>query len=203
VRQFEQDAAGDIWLFIDCQASSQLGEGPDGTEEHVVLLAASLSARALSENRGLGLVTFAASPCIIPPATGEKQQWRILRALALLRADGQIPLRRTLQELGDTARRGSAALIITPTLQVDWLPQLPALARRGIEPYVVLLDRSSFGGNNTSEALRHSVTQMGFGCVVVRRGDVGRPLVETERHGFWEFKVTGTGKAVAVRRPGE
>jgi hypothetical protein len=32
---------------------------------------------------------------------------------------------------------------------------------------------------------------------------LGRPLVETKRHGFWEFKVTGTGKAIAVRRPAD
>ena len=44
---------------------------------------------------------------------------------------------------------------------------------------------------------------LGFRCQVVRRGEVGRPLIEEEHHGFWEFKVTGTGRAVAVRRPFE
>lgn len=201
VRQFERDAAGDIWLVLDAQAAAQLGEGPQGTEEHAVLLAAALAARALDETRGVGLAAFGREPRIVPPALGAGQQWNILRALALLRTDGEIDLRRALQELGDVARRGSAAIIITPTAAADWLPQLAQLARRGLESHVLLLDRPSFGGEGHSEALRSAITLLGFHCQVVRRGEVGRPLIEPERHGYWEFKVTGTGRAVAVRRP--
>jgi len=123
------------------------------------------------------------------------------RALALLRADGNTDLRRTLQELGDIARRGSAAIIITPTAEANWLPQLAHLARRGLESHVLLLDRPSFGGEGNSEALRAAIALLGFRGHVVRRGELGRPLVEDERHGYWEFMVTGTGRAVAVRRP--
>ena len=203
VRQFERDAAGDVWLMIDCQAAVQLGEGAEGTEEQAVLLAASLAARAQAETRGVGLATYGREPLIVTPGVGEGQQWRILRALALLRADGQIGLERALRELGDAARRGSAAILITPSAESEWLPQLGHLARRGIECHVLLLDRPSFGGEGASEPLRRTITLLGFRCGVVRRGEIGRPLIEEERHGFWEFKVTGTGKAVAVRRPGE
>lgn len=203
VRQFERDAAGDIWLVLDCLAAAQLGEGAAGTEEQAVLLAASLAARALNETRGAGLAAYGREPRVVTPGRGEGQQWRILRALALLRADGEIDLARALREFGDTARRGSAAVIITPAADAGWLPQLAQLARRGIESHVLLLDRPSFGGEGNSEALRRAINLLGFRCGVVRRGEVGRPLIEAEHHGFWEFKVTGTGKAVAVRRPGE
>ncbi len=203
MRQFERDAAGDIWLLLDAQAAVQLGEGPAGTEEHAVLLAAALAARALDETRGVGLAAFAQQPQLVPPALGAGQQWNVLRALALLRADGQIDLGRALQELGDAARRGSAVIIITPTAGAAWLPQLAQLSRRGLESHVLLLDRPSFGGQGSSEALRAAIALLGFRCQVVRRGEVGRPLIEEEHHGFWEFKVTGTGRAVAVRRPFE
>jgi uncharacterized protein (DUF58 family) len=203
VRQFERDAAGDVWLLLDCQAAAQLGEGQDGTEEHAVLLAASLAARALDETRGVGLAAFGASPQVVPPGLGEGQLWRLLRGLALLRADGDIDLSRALRELGDTARRGSAAIIITPSAGSDWLPQLSQLARRGIECHTLLLDRSSFGGQGSSETLQRAIHLLGMRCGVARRGEVGTPLAEEARHGFWEFKVTGTGKAVVVRRPGE
>ncbi len=203
VRQFERDAAGDIWLLIDCLAAVQLGEGAGGTEEHAVLLAASLSARALGETRGIGLAAFGREPQVVTPGLGEGQQWRLLRALALLRADGETDLERALQVLGDTARRGAAAIIITPAADAAWLPQLGHLARRGIECHVLLLDRPSFGGEGPSEPLRRTITLLGFPCGVIRQGDIGRPIAQEERHGFWEFKVTGTGKAVAVRRPGE
>ncbi len=201
VRQFERDAAGDLWLLLDCQASAQLGRDADSTEEHAVLLAAALAARALGDTRGVGLAAYARQPHVVPPGLGEGQQWRVLRALALLRADGEVDLERALQELGDTARRGSAVMIITPTADAGWLPQLARLARRGIESHVLLLDRPSFGGEGHTEALREAIHLLGFRAQVVRRGEVGRPLVEEEHRGFWDFKVTGTGKAVAVRRP--
>lgn len=201
VRQFERDAAGDIWLIIDAQASVQLGEGPQGTEEHAVLLAAALSARALDETRAVGLAAFAQQPQLLPPALGAGQQWRILRALALLRTNGEIDLARALQELGDVARRGSAAIIITPAIGGDWLPQLPNLSRRGLESHILLLDRPSFGGDGNSEALRNTIALLGYPCHVVRRGELGRPLIDEVHRGYWEFRVTGTGRAIAVRRP--
>ena len=201
VRQFERDAAGDVWLLLDAQAAAQLGAGADGTEEHAVLLAASLAARALAETRGVGLAAYSRAPQIVTPGLGAGQQWRILRALALLQADGDIDLERALHEFGDTARRGAAAIIITPSDDAGWLPELTRLNHRGIECHVLLLDRESFGGAGNSEGLRRAIGLLGVRCAVVRRGDLGRPLVESERHGFWEFKVTGTGKAIAVRRP--
>ncbi len=203
VRQFERDAAGDIWLLIDAQAAVQLGAGGDSTEEQAVLLAASLTARALDETRGVGLAAYGRSPHVVTPARGEGQQWRILRALALLHTDGEVDLSRSLREFSETARRGSATLIITPTDSAGWLPELAQLSRRGIESHVLLLDRLSFGGAGSSEALCRAITLLGYRCQIVRRGEVGQPLVEAERRGFWEFKVTGTGKAIAVRRPFE
>jgi len=203
VRQFERDAAGDIWLILDAQGTAQLGAGAESTEEQAVLLSASLAARALSEARGVGLAAYGRTPHVVVPALGEGQQWRILRALALLQADGEIDLRRSLHELGQAARRGSACVIITPTDSTGWLPELVQLSRRGIESHVLLLDRPSFGGAGNSEALRRAIALLGYRCQIVHRGEVGQPIVEAERQGFWEFKVTGTGKAVAIRRPFE
>lgn len=203
VRQFDRDASGDIWLLLDCSATAQLGEGIDGTEEHAVLLAASLAARALTDMRGVGLAAYGRQPQIVPPGLGEGQQWRLLRALALLHADGDNELARAMRELADTARRGAAVLIITSTGNPDWLPELPALTRRGLESHVLLLERSSFGGGDSSEGLRHAVSLLGYRCQLIRRGELGKPIRETEHQGFWEFRVTGTGKAVAVRRPVE
>lgn len=203
VRQFERDAAGDIWLVIDCATGSHLGDGATSTEEQAVLLAASLAAQALQEARGAGLAAYGREPQIVPPGSGEGQLWRVLRALALLRADGEADLERVLRELGDTIRPGSAAVIITPTNDPAWLPQLARLHHRGIECRVILMDRTSYGGAGNSEGLRHAINLLGVRCQIVGRGEIGRPLVEEHAHGFWEFKITGTGKAVAVRRPSD
>ncbi len=206
VREFDQDATGDIWILLDCEAAVQLGNETDGgiarnTIEQAVLLAASLAARAVRQNRAVGLAGYGRSPQIVHTGHGQGQQWRILRALALLDAEGTTNLNTALQDLGRMAKQGTAVIVITPSGEADWLPELVRLAQRGVESNVVLLDRQSFGGERSSEGLRTAVQRLGFPCQVIRRGEVGTPLEEQERRGFWEFRVTGTGKVVAVKTP--
>lgn len=200
-RQFDLDAAGDIWILIDMQANEQLGQGASSTEEHAVLLAASLAARAGRQNRAVGLAVYGQEPQIIPPARGEGQQWKILRVLALIGADGQTPIQSALRDLSQIATKGAAAIIITPNLSMDWLPDLSTLAKSGIQSNVTLLDRTTFGGQGSVRALRDAVRQLGFSAHIVRQGDVGQPLQEREGRGFWQFKVTGTGRAIAISKP--
>jgi uncharacterized protein (DUF58 family) len=201
VREFDLDAAGDIWILLDMETAVQLGEGIDSTEEHAVLLAASLAARALSQNRAVGLAAYGQTPQIVPAGRGQGQQWKILRALALVNADGQSKFAQALIDLGRIARRGTAAIIITPNGDADWIPQLLALGQRGVQSHVTLLDRRSFGGSQGSDGLRQALRQLGFRANVIQQGDIGQPLEEQERRGFWEFKVTPTGRAIAVRSP--
>ncbi len=204
-RQFDLDAAGDIWLLLDLQEDSQLGEGLDGTEEHAVLLAAALAAQAIDQNRPVALAAYGQHPQVLPPGRGQGQQWNLLRSLALVRADGQIDLSMALHDLGQLVTQGSALLIITPSQEVDWLPNLLYLAQRGIRCHVSLLDRKTFSDQRgqitgSSTALCDSVRQLGIDCNLIRRGEVGRPS-EIQKRGFWEFKVTGTGKVVTVQSP--
>jgi uncharacterized protein (DUF58 family) len=204
VRQFDRDAAGDIWLVIDGDASVQLGQGINGTEEQAVLLAASLAARAILEARPAGLAAYGARPQVVAPGLGQAQRWAVLRALALLQADGDTPLDRALRDLAGVARPGSAAVIITPSADPAWLAALVTLAQRGVECDVLLLDRRSFDAAQpagVSAGLQRAIVAAGFPCRLLSRDAIAQPLPEGERHGYWEFKVTGTGKAIAVRRP--
>ena len=203
VRQFDLDVSGDIWLLLDMATAVQLGQGASGTEEHTVLLAASLAARALQQNRAVGLAGYGQQPQVVPPGRGQGQQWRILRALALVKADGITPLTKALSDLSRVAQRGTTAVLITSDMQPDWFSGLVELTRSGVQSHVILLDRASFGGKGDGLALRDMIRRLGFDCDIVRQGEVGRPLVEQERRGFWEFRVTATGKVVVLNRPEE
>ena len=206
VRQFERDAAGDIWLLIDCNAAVQLGTGPESTEETCVLLAASLAARAMIEARPVGLAVYGREPQLVPPGLGQANQWAILRALALMHADGDTSLIRAMRDLAEVARRGSAAIIITPSDSADWIPGLITLGQHGVESHVLLLDRAGFGvpkESSSTAGLQRAITESGFQCQVLDRDVIGQPLQQGERHGYWEFKVTPAGRAVAVRRPAD
>jgi hypothetical protein len=106
-----------------------------------------------------------------------------------------------MQDLSRVAQKGAAAIIITPDSSAAWLPQLITLAQAGVQSHVTLFDRPSFGGQGNSVALRDTISQLDFTATLIKQGDVGQPLVEQERRGFWEFKVTGMGKAIATRKP--
>ncbi len=206
VRQFDLDAAGDIWILIDLQSSVQVGSGPEGTEEHAVLLAAALASLGLRQNRAVGLATYGQQPELIPPGRGRGQEWRILRALALATADGQNDLARAIGDLRQVARRGSAAVIITSSGTVDFVPELLRLAQSGIQANVVLLDRATFGDmadslDYSGQGLRDAVRQLGIESHLIKQGEIDRPDSDEDRRGFWEFRVTGTGRVVTIRSP--
>ncbi|MCZ7666344.1 MAG: DUF58 domain-containing protein [Chloroflexi bacterium] len=201
VREFDLDAAGDFWLVLDLEKSVQLAEGPAGTEEHAVLLAASMAAQAIRLVRNTGIAAYGRIPHIIHPGVGEGQLWQILRVLALVNADGAIPLTTALRDVAQAARPGSTALIVTPNGAADWLPSLMTLAKRGVQGHVVLLDRPSFGGEGNSEGLRDAIQHLGFAAQIIRQGEIGVPAVAQKRRGFWEFQVTPMGRAIIVQNP--
>jgi uncharacterized protein (DUF58 family) len=212
VRLFDLDAAGDIWLLLDMEAAAQAGTGPEGTEEQSILLATALAVRSLNENRGVGLAGYGRVPVLIPPALGQGQQWRLLRSLALITADGGSNIAQAMRDLGQVANRGSAAVVITPNNDAGWLPDMLQLGRRGISCTAVLLDSESYrpGGGpagdgeragKSAENLRQVIRRQGLECYIIRKGDIARPEVEQERHGYWEFKITPSGRAITVRNP--
>jgi uncharacterized protein (DUF58 family) len=209
VRQFDLDAAGDIWLLLDMQTAAQVGQGPEGTEEQIVLLATALSVQSLNENRGIGLAAYGQTPELIPPALGQGQQWRLLRTLALIGADGQSGVSQAIQDLGQVAKRGSAAVIITPNNDAAWLPALLQLAQRGISCTAVLLDPDSYQpegeatekSGKPTKTLQQIIQRLGLDCYIIRQGDIGVPTTDQERQGFWEFKITPSGKAITVSNP--
>jgi uncharacterized protein (DUF58 family) len=201
-REFDLDAAGEIWLLLDLEAAVQLGAGAENTEEQAVLLAAALAARALARNRAVGLAGYGRPLQLIPPATCAGQQWRLLRALALLRADGETSLATALKDLRQTARRGATAVIITPSDTADWLPELFPLAQKGLKLSLILLERRSFGAKTGSEGLQTAARQLGFDCRLLRQGELRPPEIDAaERRGFWEFRTLATGKVIAIRKP--
>ena len=194
VKSFDLDAAGAIWVCLDLRQSVQLGEGMDGTEEHAVVLAAALSAQAIQQNRPIGLAGYGRMPQIVTPALGAEQRWRLLRALALVQADGDTSLSNALIDLNRIARRGTAVVLITPDFQLDWVPQLNSLHRAGVQTVVTLLDRASFGGSESSTILTQDLSRLGIETRRVYQGELGLAPEPSQKN--ISYIVTGTGKAV-------
>ena len=212
VKTFDLEPSGDLWIVLDLDAAVQAGQGEESTEEYAVILAASLSNRVLEANRAVGLVAYGTVtpldggppqplPIFVLPQKGKAQQWRILQALATVRAGGQWPLARVLAEMDHNLGRGMTLALITPSCDPAWVAGLLSPMRRGIAPAVLLLDPNSFGGEGNVDGLQGLLANLGIVTERITREMPFRPVVEHKRAGPPELKVLpGTGRVIVVDR---
>jgi uncharacterized protein (DUF58 family) len=200
VRQFDHMPQADWWIFLDLEARVQAGSGSDSTEEHGIILAASLANHGIRHGRKVGLVTQGKDLTWLPPRYSSGQLMDILRELAVAHPGG-----RTLAELLTAAqrsiRRGASLIVITPNADADWLPPLIQLTANGIAPTVLLLDPVSFGSDRSIHGVERVLADRGISHALISPELFDRPEAQPGKQGRWEWKVIGTGKVVAVHRP--
>jgi len=220
VKTFDLEPSGDLWIVLDMEANVQAGSGEESTEEYGVILASSLADRVLRQNRAVALVAYGTLgspdapdaeplPILVHPQKGKAQQWRILQALATVRAGGRWPLARVLAEMDRSLGRGMTLAVITPSCEPDWVAGLLPPMRRGIAPTVLLLDAPSFRDGARADkstasdvdAMLGLLARLGVPSHPITKGMPFRPLVEHQRSGPPELKVLpGTGRVIVVDR---
>ncbi|MBN1440618.1 MAG: DUF58 domain-containing protein [Anaerolineales bacterium] len=196
VRLFDGMPVGDWWIFIDMQRACQAGEGEHSTDEHAVVLAASLAARGIGEGRAVGLVGQGARDLYwFPPRQGETQLWDILRALAMI-SPAERPLGDLLSQLQPRETARSSVILITPEVSGRWLEPLLRLMRRGIKPTVLLLDPASYGGKGDSGPLASQLLECGIIQYRITRDLLGRQDLRPGTGDGIKWKVTPRGRAI-------
>ena len=200
VRLFDGISAGDWWVLLDLQIDSQVGSGWNSTEEHGVILAASLADRGLRNNRSVGLVINGNRLEWLHPRTGSGHRWEILRRLALA-SPGETSLGEVLERVRPHLERSSSLLIITPTQNTDWYSALHLLSLRGIRPTVMLLDLHSFDNKRNNSGVAAGLKKMHVPCYVLLREMFDLPEAQPGTQGQWEWRISALGKAIPVRAP--
>src|SRR5207249_4076772 len=87
---FELDPASDIWVILDLDKGVHVGKGDDGTEELAVKIAASIARFFLLANRSVGFISYGKKLFIEEAERGAQHYTRILEALALATAEGDV-----------------------------------------------------------------------------------------------------------------
>jgi len=202
VRLFDNTPAGDWWIFLDLDQQVQANQADASTEEHGVILAASLADQGLRGGRAVGLVTYGESLAWLPPQTGPGQRQEILRILAVANP-GPRPLAELLARVRPAFNRQASLIIITPAAAGDWIEALLPLLRRGAVATVLLLDPVTFGGAGEAGNTLALLANLGVSRYLITPELLGRPEARPGRQGNWEWRIMPTGKAVPVRRPGD
>lgn len=146
VRIFEGAPAGDWWIILDLDEAVQVGGGLESTEEHGVILTASLANLGMRSGRSVGMISHGKELVWLPPNMSDEHNWSILRELALIE-----PGTKSLSDLLDIVRPGlsqnTSLIVITPDVSGKWVEPLIGIRRHQIVPTVLLFDPSTFGAD--------------------------------------------------------
>lgn len=195
VKEFELDPVADIWIFLDMERRVQAGppydqiplpkmpevhweklpefELPPSTEEYGVAVAASLSKHFLRQNRNVGLITYADTyhRNLAQSDRGERQLTRIYEMLAVTQAHGTIPLGQVLAAETLALSRSTTVLIVTPSIDLDWVAAARNLSSRGVRVTAIVIDPESFDMPYNSVEVEIELTASHVPHYILRRGD--------------------------------
>lgn len=202
VRQAEGTHAGDWWILLDLHKDSQIGAGWDSTEENSVILASSLIAQGLNEDHPVGLAVNGSEPAWHVPQRNEFQQRALLKSLAVA-TPSDMELKDYLQRTDKTFGGRCSLLVITANPNGEWIQSLIPLTWRGILPTVFLLDVNSFGGKVNTKPISSVLGSLGMPCHIIPKDLLDKPQARPGHEGEWEWRISGTGRAIAVNKPAE
>jgi uncharacterized protein (DUF58 family) len=144
VKEFDLEQTADVWLFLDLYGPAHAGEGDESTVEYAVRAAAAIGAQAIYDNRAVAMTASGARVVTLQPDRGQRQYQKIMQLLAAANADGSQPLHEVLVENILRLRRGTTAIILTPSTDREWVKPLSTLMPRGVAVMVVALDAAAF-----------------------------------------------------------
>jgi len=168
VREFENSPAGDWWIVLDLDQKVQVGEGQNATQEHGIILGASLTDMGMRTGRSVGLAAHGDELVWHRPQMSDEYKWEILRSLALVEP-GRVSLAELLELVRPAINRKSSLIIITPAVEGRWLPSLLALRRLGVVPTTLLFDTQSFGGSEAPTGLKNDLAELGIITQIIPR----------------------------------
>ncbi len=192
VKEFELDPLADIWIVTDMAVFGHVAPPPEPeptpqdmpqwmilekfelaktTEEYTVTIAASLAQFFLGQDRAVGMLAYGQSNETVQADRGSRQLNRILETLAVLRAEGQVPLSDMIQAEMHLMPRGTTVVVVTPDPSEQWATSARELMRRGLRVVTVLVNPASFGSMRSSEGLLRLLHANGMVAYMVNAGD--------------------------------
>lgn len=169
VKEFEYTPAADIWIFLDLEAGVHMGSGVHSTEEYAVTAAASVAAHYLSSNRSVGIVASSRGEQVLLADRGDRQSLRMLEMLALVKANGRVPLREVLWAERPRLGRMSTAVVITPSLDEHWAGVLAQIHHAGTRTAALLVEAATFGPAPAATMQVAALTSAGVATFLIKR----------------------------------
>ncbi|MGI9252154.1 MAG: DUF58 domain-containing protein, partial [Thermomicrobiales bacterium] len=117
----------------------------DATEEYAVTVAASLARHFIDEGRNVGMIATGAHLETISPDRGGRQLVKLLESLAVVAADGHMPLAEMLVAESPRFGRQTGLVVVTASTDERWIASLAEIASKGVRSSVILIEPDTFG----------------------------------------------------------
>ncbi|MFH1140674.1 MAG: DUF58 domain-containing protein [Chloroflexota bacterium] len=171
VKEFDAGLTSKAWVMVDLEGAIQVQHEEDATDELAVTAAASIARHLLKARQPVGVAVNAKELLLLPPDWSLIQDARILDMLALAKAEGGTPLEEAVIKLDPWLKRHSSLVVITASTSNRWVGGMRMLGYRGVRLAVILVDGTTFGGENSTKALLPALSALGVHAYVVGRGD--------------------------------
>lgn len=117
---------------------------PPSTTEYAVAATASVARYFTQKGRAIGFAAYGQTHESLTAERGERQLGKILEALAVLNADGDVPLADFILADGFDMTRHDTLIVFTPDPNPAWVQALLELRLQGINAMAVVMDAESF-----------------------------------------------------------
>jgi uncharacterized protein (DUF58 family) len=208
-KEFELDPTADIWLYLDLYQGAESTmpwtptppepgiaalrnrnrqtaafELPPITTEYAVTVTASLARFFLMRSRSVGMSSRGRSREFLQADRGERQLNKMLEALAVVEAGGDLPLANLIATEGVRLNRNDTLIAISADPNPAWATTLQQLQRRGVHSIAVIIDATTFARPQNYEGVLIELEASSIPAYIVRRGDsIDQALREPMRTG--------------------
>ena len=140
VNQFEREDISDLMLVLDAREISGTGTILRNPLNYSCRAAASLTSFFLRSRNRVGLTIYGEPVNVIPPDTGERHLYRILTALAEVKAAGSLGLHTVLGDLRNFTPRSPVMVISTLENDPTCTTALREITARGFKLTIIAPD---------------------------------------------------------------
>jgi uncharacterized protein (DUF58 family) len=144
VNQFEREDISDLMLVLDAREISGTGTVLRNPLNYSCRAAASLTSFFLKSRNRVGLTIYGETVNVIPPDTGDRHLYRILTALAEVKAAGSLGLHTVLGDLRNFTPRSPVMVISTLENDATCTTALREITARGFKLTVIAPDTLNY-----------------------------------------------------------
>ena len=198
LKQFDGGMEDVLWILLDMQAGTVVGDELENTEEFAVTAAASIAKSYSDVGWAVGLMAHGDRQYLLAPQEGAPALERIGMALTEVRAEGGQTVSEMLSYWQSHIPSPSVSLaVVTSSVEPGWGVALESVVKQGVTATAVIVDPTSFGAREDPGLLLSRLQRRGVPTYLLRKGEDMSQALQHRWHAGSRHRVEETSGARA------